>query len=426
MLQELTGKSFTDLMKEGKNLYEVLKILQDGCGGAGDKFNNLFGNVRSGLGAMALMSNEGEYFNKTLNDMSSAAGLTEEAFGQMADTSEGRMKKALNNLKVSFTKLGESLLPMMDGLSEGITNISSFLSKLNPDMVASIAKFGAMAIVFGTVTKATGSLVTILGKGAKGLSTLFKIAGNFKTMNNLAKAISSVATAGTAAGTGASAFVTGLSALSSVALPLIAVVATLAAGFYAWHEYNDALTQSVTKSREEMSTLEKVFADLTGTTTYSKKQLEDMGLVYEEFSEDISPEFQTAVKDMRDKIQELNMDLALFSADGIWTSDETEQLKNNFNSGVDECIQSIKDRKAEVQKEWAETFLMDDNVIDEGEQTLLNFYNRQYDTSISEIEQMKADVNELFRRMIEEGYTLTSEDEQMIRDYYAKINSKPK
>lgn len=194
LLQEKTGKSFTQLMNEGKTLYDVIKILQDACGGAGDEFNNLFGNVRSGLGAMALVSNEGEYFNKTLSDMASASGMTEDAFGQMADTSEGRLKKSLNNLKVSFTQLGQSLLPMMDQVSSGVNDIAKFLSKLNPNIVASIAKFGAMAIVFGTVTKATGSLITLLGKGATGLSTLFKIMADTKATGSFIKALSSSGT----------------------------------------------------------------------------------------------------------------------------------------------------------------------------------------------------------------------------------------
>ena len=75
-----------------------------------------------------------------------------------------------------------------------------------------------------------------------------------------------------------------------------------------------------------------------------------------------------------------------------------------------------------MQQSWSETFTMDDNVIDDSEQTLINFFNKNYDTSISEIEKMSNAVNELFRKRIEEGYQFTSEDEQMIRDYYEKIH----
>lgn len=231
LLQEKTGKSFTQLMEEGKTLYDVIKILQDACGGAGDEFNNLFGNVRSGLGAMALVSNEGEYFNETLSDMANASGMTEEAFGQMADTSEGRMKKALNNLKVSFTELGQSLLPMMDQVSSGISDIAKFLSKLNPNIVTGIAKFGAMAIVFGTVTKATGSLVTLLGKGATGLSTLFKIMADTKATGSFIKALSnsgttignltnSVTTLGTALGGTGGAIALAVTAVATLGIAI--------------------------------------------------------------------------------------------------------------------------------------------------------------------------------------------------------------
>lgn len=422
ILKNKTGKNFKELMESGMSLSDVLLIINESAKEQGLQFTEMWGSAEAGKAGLGLITEEGQKFNKVLGEMQNSTGATKEAFDTVSNTSAYKMQQSLTQLKNSFTKLGESLLPFVDEISQGIGSLAKIISNLNPEIVTSIAKFGALLLVFGGVTKGVGSLVTAVGKGSKALSALFKVVGNFKSMGNLAKAITSVSTAGTAAGTGVSAFTAGLSALSSVALPLTAVVATLAAGFYAWHEYNDAMTQSVTKSREEMSALEKVFADLTDTTTYSKKELEDMVLVYEDFSEDISPEFQAAVKDMRGKIQDLNMDLAVFGADDVWSSDETEQLKNNFNSGVDECIQSIKDKKEEVQKAWTESFLMDDGVIDEGEQVLLDFYNRQYDTSISEIEQMKADVNELFRKMIEEGYTLTPEDEQMIREYFAKIN----
>lgn len=87
-------------MKEGNSLYDVLKIIKDSCQGNEDAFNNLWSSTEAGLSAMSLLSNEGEFFNQTLEDMANSAGLTDEAFNTIADTTEYKMKKSLNELKI--------------------------------------------------------------------------------------------------------------------------------------------------------------------------------------------------------------------------------------------------------------------------------------------------------------------------------------
>lgn len=189
ILKEKTSKSFTQLMKEGYSLYDALKIIKDSCKGNEDAFNNLWSSTEAGLSAMSLLSKDGEYFNSTLNEMANSAGLTDEAFNTMANTSEYKFKKAINETKNSLIKLGESLLPLMDEVSEGISKVADFISKLNPEIVTSIAKFGALSLVFGTVMKATGSLVTVLGKGVSGIGGLLKIASDTKSLGSFTKAL---------------------------------------------------------------------------------------------------------------------------------------------------------------------------------------------------------------------------------------------
>ena len=220
-------------------------------------------------------------------------GATEKAGEEINNSVGTNLETVMRRLKDSLADMGKALLPAVESVTEGIEDLTKFISKLNPEVVKSVAKFGAMALAFGAVTKVTGTLVTGMAKGVSGLSKFIKVMDKVKSVGGFAEALG-------AATSSAGGLVSALGTLSSVALPLVAVIGAVAGGIYAFHEYNDALTQSVTKSREEMSALEKVFADLTGTTTYSKKELEKMGIVYEDFSEDISPEFQKAVESMRD------------------------------------------------------------------------------------------------------------------------------
>ena len=195
ILQEKTGKSFTTLMKEGNSLYDVLKIVEDSCQGNEDAFNNLWSSTEAGLSAMSLLSNEGEFFNQTLADMANSAGLTDEAFNTIANTTEYKMKKSINELKNSFTKLGQSLLPFVDKASSGIEKLSEIISNLSPEVVTAVAKFGLLAVALGTGLKIVGSFTTVLGKGATALSTFFKIIANTKATGSFIKAISNSGTA---------------------------------------------------------------------------------------------------------------------------------------------------------------------------------------------------------------------------------------
>lgn len=50
-----------------------------------------------------------------------------------------------------------------------------------------------------------------------------------------------------------------------------------------------------------MSWLEEALADLQGVTRYTKDELEEMGYVHKEFSDELSPEFQEAVEESTKK-----------------------------------------------------------------------------------------------------------------------------
>ena len=228
ILEEKTGKSFTALMQEGNSLYDVLNIIKESCRGNEDAFNNLWSSTEAGLSAMSLLSKDGEYFNSTLNDMANSAGLTDKAFNEIAETSEYKFKKSINEAKNSLTKLGQSLLPFMDQVSKGISNVAKYISKLSPETVKAVAKFGALALAFGTTMKVTGSLVTVLGKGCTGISALLKIAADTKSLGSFTKALgqSESAVGGLVKGLG------GLTLKGGVVGLAVAGVAALGTAFY--------------------------------------------------------------------------------------------------------------------------------------------------------------------------------------------------
>lgn len=355
--------------------------------------------------------------------------LQEEA-DKRYETTASQLEIAKNKIYNLGISIGQQLLPSINEMLEGVGKAVEWFGQLDPKLASNIIKFSTMTVGVGLVTTGIGKLVSGVGGAIKTVGGFVKAIGSLTDVtkttgqaivslsNFTTKLVPGLATMTTTASGGASA----LGTLATAMLPIAGIVAGVGGAVYAYHEYNEALNDSLLKTSEEMSPLEKGFRKLNDIQIYSKKNLEEMGLVYEDFNKNISKEFQQSVEEMRNDIQEFNLDLSVFSADGIFSDDEVEKLKNRFNEGVQGSIDKIKSRKEEVQQSWSETFVIDDGVIDDSEQTLINFFNKNYDTSISEIEKMSNDVNELFRKRIEEGYQFTSEDEQMIRDYYEKIH----
>lgn len=118
ILEDETGKSFADLMAEGKNLGDIMTILSDSVDGNSTAFSNLWSSSTAGQSALTLLNSGADKFNKTLGDMQESSGAVDRNFGIMANTSEfaaQRMATAANNLKIA---IGDQLNPAIDKLHE--------------------------------------------------------------------------------------------------------------------------------------------------------------------------------------------------------------------------------------------------------------------------------------------------------------------
>jgi TP901 family phage tail tape measure protein len=182
-LGNLTGHTFGELMAQGKTLGDVMQILGDSVNGNSEQFKNLFGNVRAGLGALALFNQGADAFNDTLVKMENNAGATDKAFATMADTAEmtnQRLTVSAENFKIA---VGEALSPALDEFKQGgigILDTITNIAKENPTLVSALA--GAAAGVATLATVVTGAAVAIgilrLAFGdAVGAATVFAAVG---------------------------------------------------------------------------------------------------------------------------------------------------------------------------------------------------------------------------------------------------------
>lgn len=180
-LRATTGKSFKELMTEGKSLGEVIEILQQEAEKSGKSLNDMFGSAEAGKAAVSLLSGGVEGFNEQVAGMVDSVGATEEAFAKMDQTTEAKMQKAKNSIANLSIVLGQNLLPIVGNLADKVAavviKVSEF-AQANPKLVQTALKVAAAlaGMKVAGLTAKLGFLHIASGiKDAQKILELFKI-----------------------------------------------------------------------------------------------------------------------------------------------------------------------------------------------------------------------------------------------------------
>lgn len=140
-LQELTGKTFAELMRDGKNLADVIDLLSSSVDGDSTAFSNLWGNVRAGTGALSLLNSGTDEYRIILDEMANSAGTAEDAYQKMAGTSEAstaRMNAAIEDFKITF---GNAMDPAMRAGEELVTGFFNTANDVFQSLPESVQTF---------------------------------------------------------------------------------------------------------------------------------------------------------------------------------------------------------------------------------------------------------------------------------------------
>ncbi|HHY72705.1 MAG TPA: phage tail tape measure protein [Bacillus bacterium] len=169
ILRQETGKSFSELQAEGKNVGDVLQILNRHAEQSGLKLSDLFGSVQAGSAALVLAKDGGAEYQEMLKAMGDSAGATEEAFNKMADTSGDKVQIAVTKIKNAIASLGDVILPIVGDIAEKVGNLVTKFDDMSPAtqktivVIAGIAAaIGPVLIVIGTLISSIGSIVKVI------------------------------------------------------------------------------------------------------------------------------------------------------------------------------------------------------------------------------------------------------------------------
>ena len=414
IIQNKTGKSFTTLMDEGSSLADVMGILVEASGGSKDNFNALWSSSEAASAGFIIADENGKVFSETLKSMENSAGKCDDAFKKVADTSEFKFKKSLNEIKNSASKLGEALLPVLDDVSKGISDLAKYISKLDPDLVKGVAKFGAYALAIGGVTKVTGSLVGGLGKGAKAISTVFKLVGDTKSLGSFSKALSNIGTSAgeTASSSGGLGSLIGLMGQITPTGGLIGgAIAGVAALGYAFYENQKEIEESETKLAE----MADCYDDFTGrirtneniwTEIFGKEYNIKFGSDYKQALANTESDVAEWVEKLRGMQENINALLNDTSK-----SDETKQKE------LEQMVQLVpENNNKEEHKQQFKSGLEEAGITGESQEKYLNLWSEAYDEAQQVVDNGERKIAEIIRNNLGEDGNITEEGMKQIEE----------
>ena len=395
-LREMTGKGFADLKKEGVATADILNMMSQYAEQNDMTLKDMFGSVEAGSAALVLAKGNGQEYNEMLAAMNTSAGATQEAFEKMDATPAEQLKGALNELRNSGVKFGAAFVPVITKVSDVLSDAADAFSGLSEEQQENVVKWGMVLAAVGPVMQVTGGAIT--------------------TYTKLASVIGGVTKATGTVG-GSYGLIGSFSGLLGTCAPVAAGVALVGTGLYAIHENSQLMNRSVIESKEELSLMEQALAKLQGVEVKSREELEELGLVHKEFSDELSPEFQKAVENSIEKLQEFSVFLREMGFDDVIDQQESDEFTQRVNKMCDEAISTVQSKKEESQAALKELFVADDQVIDESEQKVLEILSTSSDKQVEEITTLQGEILAIKQNAVNEGRAL---NEQEIADIESK------
>lgn len=177
VLKDETGNTFAELSSEGKSIGDVLDVLVDSVNGNLTKFNELWGSVEAGTGALSLAKAGSDAYNDTLMAMKDSAGATELAYSKMMDTTEAASQKFSNSAQNVAIAIGDDLNPCLEAMYNAGSNVLNIFASWIDQCPALSGAIAGLAVALGAMglAGAIAGIVKLVPKIAEMLSLSPKI-----------------------------------------------------------------------------------------------------------------------------------------------------------------------------------------------------------------------------------------------------------
>ncbi len=176
------GMSFSEMMKSGASLNEIVDMLSSYAKKSNLQIVDLFGSVEAGQAITALATNNCEAFNTALAGMHTQADSVNDAYTKASDTIEMKFNQAMKSGETFVIKLFQAFQPLIEIVLslvtiflQVITNaLEPFMTAIQP-IIDILAKLGEKIkeVLSGTLTTVMGEATNLLGKAIETIISIF-------------------------------------------------------------------------------------------------------------------------------------------------------------------------------------------------------------------------------------------------------------
>lgn len=384
-----------------------------------------------------------DIFNDALDRSKNAwqqnTALAKEAETRYA-TLQSKIDMCKNKLKAMGIELGEQLMPYVSSAIDKLENLVKWFSNLDKGTQKSIIKMGLFTFATGATLKGIGKLTSGLGGTIKTASKFVSWLGRTatastvvtRTVSTAAEAVEGAAAATEAAGAAAASTTTQVSILGTAFKTLLAstpiilgiagALGVAAIGIKSYTTYQDIMAKKSTTAKEDLTGFERAIAKITGTTFQSREELEDLGLVLPKLSKNFSGGFRKAVNDSTKAIQEFKFNVDKIFSDNLIDEKEFNYIAEETDKAITNAQKAIESKKKAIKESLSDAFSLDGVQMNPNESVIMDYYNKEEEKSSARVTEIQNKLNEIKKRIRQEGYELTESDRQAIEQYYEELN----
>lgn len=380
-----------------------------------DVISTIFG-TESMSGVLALMNQGGQSVSDLSERLKGAKGAADKMAETKLDNLSGQWEQLTGAVQTAQINLGERLAPYakefvtwltgkLPAITDKIMEIVDYVSKHTDDikyLAITVASLGTAFMVLSTAGKIGNafagitSLVSVL-KGAKVAEETAAIAGGLDKIGVIGKLLPALMTP---------------AGLAIAGVAIVAGTAIVA--------NNNLLKKSLSTTTEELGPVEKIMNELHGHIYKSKEEMQQLGLVYDDFGDSVGDDFKNKVKQSTKSIMDFQFYINKINLDGVITDSESSEFDNKVNEMCYSSIKTIEDNKAKSQESMKAMFL-DDGLFSESEQATLEYLSKDYDIKITSEQTIRDDIYDIRKKAVEEHRKLNDEDLKNIKDYQSQM-----
>lgn len=403
-LKKMSGKSFADLMKQGKSLSDVLLILDDYAKKNKLSLKDMFGSAEAGKAALVLSSDAGKDFNDMLRDMYNVTGETDKAFNKVTNTSGERLRKSLNELKNEAIRFGDAIAPIMEEGSELLGKITDKLNGMDEQQIKNIANITLFTVGLGGMLKIGGGVVSTVGTIAGGLSKLSGVLGTATVATEEIGTASALA--GGAGGLGALAGGLG-GAVVAVAPWLLAGVAVAGVGYGIYKTMTEETVPAIDLFADKIETTTEIVSTAQGEIS---KQVQTGTIVISEETKKSVGAYMGMDKGVTDTLYGLRINSTTI------TSDIATQMTKTFTDMGEKIKVGLKEKFDEDLIIMQEFYANSKALSDKDEADSLKALEDNYKFQQGIVDSGTKMINEILKKASDEKRQLTDQEARTINN----------